>query len=105
MIMAESHASTAASLVGEPCVLGRELQSFHRHLNLVHCLSYGEPWMLPKVRLECLTPTIRRGIESGTQQFWRVMSALAGELDPGGVTDPLEEETLVTLFVSRLRPR
>jgi hypothetical protein len=96
MIIAESHASTPSSLVGAPFVDGSEaMQALHLgHLNLVHCLSYGEAWMLPEECLQGLTPSSRRGVERGTRQFWRVLSALGGELDPTDGRDPLEEDTL-----------
>lgn len=50
--------------------------------------------MLPEECLRGLTPSSRRGVETGTRQFWRVMSALAGEVDPTSEHDPLKEETL-----------
>ena len=55
LVMAESHAATPLGVVGAPIVLGdniplplrKELEAGHiGHLNLVHSLSYGEPWML-----------------------------------------------------------
>jgi hypothetical protein len=88
LIMAESHAATDPSIVGERIDFTSEgsnqdlLNCFNiGHLNLVHCLSYGEGWLLPEKEIGYLNSTSKRGIATGTKQFWRALAALSGEFD------------------------
>jgi len=95
LILAESHATTHANLVGQkPSSTFTILKSHHDHLghlNLVHCLSYGESWMLPAKVFEGLSKTVQLGCKHGTPQFWRTLAALAGNLDFGENADPLDK--------------
>ena len=56
------------------------------HLNLVHCLSYGEPWTIDENQREALLrqprgKTLLRKVSCGTPTFWRILSTLAGDMD------------------------
>lgn len=66
------------------------------HLNLVHCLSYGESWTVEGATIEADILS-NRSLCSGTPAFWRVLSALAGDTDittasDGTIHDPLATE-------------
>jgi hypothetical protein len=85
LVLAESHAKT------DPSALGMELkvhvdgldtstQRNLRHINLVHCLSYGEAWLLGEEQAGKVLKK-QKAISSGTPEFWKVMSILAGETD------------------------
>jgi hypothetical protein len=50
-------------------------------LNLVHCLPYGESWLLSGGHLNALTKTERLGMKNGTVAFWKLLAVLAGRLD------------------------
>ena len=110
LVLAESHATTHRRLTGarlaDPALAQRV---GHRgHLNVVHCLSYGESWMLEQEEKEEETAaeaplgrnsssssssseksnekdkmdaTVLNGCKRGTPQFWRVLAALAGIVD------------------------
>ena len=97
LILAESHASADPSIVG--CSLKEtgleEVNPVHfGHLNLVHCLSYGEEWLLSNEKLDSLDKKLRRSIGAGTYKFWRLFSALSGDLDHDGnlENDPLADK-------------
>jgi len=120
LVLAESHATTHRRLTGtrlaDPTLAQRV---GHRgHLNVVHCLSYGEPWMLEEQEKETaaeaplgssssnekdkMDATVQNGCKRGTPQFWRVLAALAGIVDTDNENnkDPLEG---AEQSVSRLR--
>jgi hypothetical protein len=92
LLIAESHAATDASIVNGRCTenvshIFREEELHIGHLNLVHSLSYGESWLLGTDVMDKLPEKVRKSTSHGTRQFWRVLSALAGQLDE---TDVLE---------------
>jgi hypothetical protein len=76
------------------CQDGDENMPFD-YLNLVHCLPYGESWLLSGGNLEYLTKTERQGMNNGTKPFWKLLAVLAGRLDvqwneDGTFVDPLD---------------
>jgi hypothetical protein len=94
MIIAESHASTDLKALGlkfEQTIEESDMLNDLNlgHLNLVHSLSYGEPWLLNENSLRGIDGKL--GIEQGTIQFWRFFFALAGYLNcKEGEQDPLQ---------------
>jgi hypothetical protein len=66
------------------------------HINLVHCASYGEWWLIldGKALEDCPS--------SGTATWWKLLATLAGVVDPPKRgTDPLEgedQEVWTTVF-------
>ena len=87
MVMAAFHVYTDPSIVGAKANDGDA--THFGHLNLPHCLSFGEPWMLPKGDLSQLDPIRKRQVDSGNKQVWRLLSTLAGERDVTDGSDPL----------------
>jgi hypothetical protein len=102
LVLGESHATTMSEVSGLPQRSGNESDLHFGHLNLVHCLSYGEPQLLRypvdatndsstkgkndkdlEKRLQCQIGSIN----SGTPQFWKLLSTLAGELDDCDMND------------------
>ena len=83
LIMAESHAKTDQSIVNAPVAAPHYKANLPHcgHLNLVHCLSYGESWLLNQEKFQALSKTARLGTSRGTSQFWRMLAALSGDLD------------------------
>jgi hypothetical protein len=75
---------------------------FHGHINLVHCLSYGESWLLNQDDVSKLSKAEQQSVSRGTDQFWRVMAIFAGDCDvrilPSGEYDPLAEENYDMTF-------
>jgi hypothetical protein len=51
------------------------------HINLVNCVSHGESWLIPPSDMLSLTTGKRTLVRMGTDQFWRVLSMLAGDCD------------------------
>ena len=111
LVLAESHATTHRRLTGarivDPALAQRV--GHQGHLNVVHCLSYGESWMLEVKKEEEtaaeapvgsssshekdeMDATVLNGCKRGTPQFWRVLAALAGIVDTDNENhkDPLE---------------
>jgi hypothetical protein len=98
LLLAESHAATPSSLLGKPWCLGSnvleedlprfenlmKMNHHYGHINLVHCVSYGESWLLDKSQMSLLTGGERKSVSMGTDQFWRVLSTLAGDCDVHG---------------------
>jgi hypothetical protein len=79
LVLAESHAATDENIVGLKQTKIGESQAIHLgHLNLVHCLSYGEPWILDSTE-EIVEQ--KNAVCRGTPQFWKLLSTLAGELE------------------------
>lgn len=100
LLMAESHAATAQSLVGAQINEKFKADVPHLgHLNVVHCLSYGESWLLEQIPKN-LSKSALRGILMGTRQFWKLLAALSGDLDvKDNGYDPLQsEETFKSAF-------
>jgi len=84
LVLVESHAATHRQLTGtklaDPNLA--ELLGHLGHLNLVHCLTYGEFWLLTQMlKKEEMDATVLNGCKRGTPQFWRVLAALAGIVD------------------------
>lgn len=95
VVISESHGRT------KPDLLGQEIsEKYHEsipeqfrpagHLNLVHCLSYGEAWL---VEGGLGGNTAAR---SGTPEFWKMLAIMSGELTAGDV--PITEENWKTAF-------
>ena len=82
VVLSESHARSNPALVG----LSIHKDWYHLvpeamrkgHVNLVHCLSYGEPWLLSGK--DDISPDAERdnGAKSGTPDFWKLLTVLAG---------------------------
>jgi len=53
---------------------------FHGHLNVVHALTYGEPWMLTKKNHAALNRGEKASLSRGTIEFWRVLGTMDGFL-------------------------
>lgn len=53
----------------------------HGHINLVHCLSHGESWMLDNLIAEkkTLSKPENESVLKGTGQFWRVLAMLLND--------------------------
>ena len=61
------------------------------HLNLVHCLSYGESWLLEKHDDSNKDDNETTFKSKGTPPFWRLLATLAGQVDiEDGKEDPLD---------------
>jgi hypothetical protein len=102
LLLAESHAATPSSLVGKPWSIGTNILEEDRprfeklmkinhhygHINLINCVSYGESWLLHNSDLLQLLDGKRRLVRMGTDQFWHVLSTLAGDcnVDKQGVS-------------------
>jgi hypothetical protein len=81
LVLAESHAKTEISALGMELQVPLEgLDASLKHINLVHCLSYGEAWLLGEDQVDEVVKK-QKGIGSGTPEFWKVLSTLAGETD------------------------
>jgi hypothetical protein len=90
LVLAESHAKTEISALG--MVLRAPVEGMDaslRHINLVHCLSYGEPWLLGQEQSDAVLKE-QKGIGSGTPEFWKVLSTLAGEADEKYLETPAD---------------
>lgn len=82
LLLAESHASTCASIVGASCIDG--VPKHIGHLNLVHCLTYGEKHVLDldnHVAANPPTESVIRSLDIGTLAFWRLLASCAGTMD------------------------
>jgi hypothetical protein len=91
LVLAESHAKTDSSALGMALkvpVEGLDASSL-RHINLVHCLSYGEHWLLGEDQADAVLKK-QKGIGSGTPEFWKVLSTLAGETDEKDLETPAD---------------
>lgn len=91
LVLSESPNYTNPLALGVKAVVDDD--SHHGHVNLVHCTSYGENWMLPEEFQN------DRSINAGTRQFWRLFSVLAGDqdiLEEGN--DPLEQNGTIESF-------
>ena len=102
LIMAESHNTTDSTILERKIDPSRNplLQELPHigHLNVVHCLSYGESWLLD-VDDEELEKTVRLGAKAVTRQFWKLLAALAGDLDfKENETDPLLTQDYKSVF-------
>jgi hypothetical protein len=113
LLLAELHAATPASLVTEPWSIGVDIQGadqtrldklmkmnhhYYGHINLVHCVSYGKSWLLDNSDLSSLSDGQRASVRMGTDQFWHVLSTLAGDCDfedGVGAVDVLAEESKI----------
>lgn len=115
LFLAESHCDTPPQLLGKQLYLTQfsdEMERsicetippgiFHGHINLVHCLSYGESWLLNQDDVSKLSKAEQQSVSRGTDQFWRVMAIFAGDCDvhdlPSGKYDPLAEENYDMTF-------
>ena len=70
------------------------------HVNLVHCLTYGEAWAIQESTIAPSTEDKKRQYSAGTWPFWKVLLTFAGMADvhEDGY-DPLEsDETVKTAF-------
>lgn len=81
-------------------------EDFHGHINLVHCISYGEGWLLDQSKFSKLSRGEQQSVSCGTNQFWRVLSVLAGDCaehttgnDGLIVYDTLDNENFKHAFV------
>lgn len=104
LILAESHARTPSELLGKSCidVDTANTVGHYGHLNIVHCITYGESWLMGEDAFKDSTTTAKIGCTSGTLQFWRLLAALSGHLDvreDGG--DPLEGAEKTTAAMSK----
>ena len=80
LVLAESHARTSEATYGakmsETTSIPQEARDLHHgHLNLVHCLTYGEDHLLDE------TVEVDGSAKMGTFDFWKVFGVLAGALD------------------------
>jgi len=99
VVLAESHAKTPDAALGAQLKPGveQELEAdvakhHHRHVNVVHCLSYGEAHLLPEECTKKLTKSEKQSVSSGTAIFWKVLGTMDGRLciDDDGV-DPCND--------------
>ena len=51
------------------------------HVNLVHCLTYGESWAIEEKSKAASTQDKMKQVSSGTPAFWKVLATLAGKAD------------------------
>ena len=99
LVLAESHARTFEGAVGLPSVVSGCHEPFHiGHVNLVHCPSYGEPWLIGHDKSSPLMQE-QSSIQTGTTNFWQVLATLAGDLDDKDLsTEEAAHRTLKTAF-------
>ena len=74
VVLSESHSRTNSKIIGRQILPEFEYlvpQEMRRgHLNVVHCLTYGEPWLAGIEDNSC---------SRGTSRFWMTLSIMAGE--------------------------
>jgi hypothetical protein len=93
LVISESHARTNPEIVGVDILsqydnlVPKKYQK--GHLNLVHCLSYGEAW---------LAGITDKNAAAGTLIFWKVFMILAGMID-----DKITSENKKSLFAALLK--
>jgi hypothetical protein len=51
------------------------------HVNLVHCLTYGESWAIKEESKAASTQDKMKQVGAGTWKFWKVLATLAGMAD------------------------
>jgi hypothetical protein len=51
------------------------------HMNLVHCLTYGESWAIKEESKAASTQDKMKQVGTGTWKFWKVLATLAGMAD------------------------
>jgi hypothetical protein len=100
LVLCESHAVTPC--VGNVSCEGGQQNLPFDYLNLVHCLAYGEAWLLSGGNVDTLTPAERKGMNNGTLPFWKLLSVMAGlqDLRDDG-TDPLDQEDCFDFLMAK----
>jgi hypothetical protein len=92
VVIGESHARTNPATVGKqilPHFQGLVPKKYRKgHINLVHCLSYGETW---------LAGIDDKGANAGTHQFWKLQRVL------GGTDEEITEENFKGIFAPLLK--
>lgn len=77
IVLSESHSRTKLDILDRQILPEHQdlvTKEYHKgHVNLVHCLTYGEPW------LAGITSEQDGSIARGTPTFWRILSVLSGE--------------------------
>jgi hypothetical protein len=94
LFLAESHGETPLPVLGKKICLGQFHEPMqtdllemlppdecHGHINLVHCLSYGESWLLNPDNFSKLSKGEQKSVSIRTNQFWRVLAVMAGDCD------------------------
>jgi hypothetical protein len=118
LFLGESHCETPSSILGKKMEIDhleeeqiKEIKrlipkdDFEGHINLVHCITYGESWLLDKSEFSQLSFAEQQSVARGTTQFWKVLAVLAGDCtehkntDGSVVYDPLDEENFRTTFL------
>jgi len=60
---------------------GIKFEGPQNHVNLVHCLTYGEGWALDESTIKASTEDKKRQYNAGTWPFWKVLATIAGMTD------------------------
>jgi hypothetical protein len=70
------------------------------HVNLVHCLTYGEAWTIDPTTIPEKSEDKKRQYSNGTPAFWKFLATMAGRVDVDEEgNDPLQsQETIDKAF-------